>query len=70
MSGQAYGRKIWCVQRDLLYGDFDVELCVSPRWLGGNIGNTDATKTCHNLNAYIFETNNRKVINNASLDSL
>jgi hypothetical protein len=50
--------------------DFDVELRLSPRWVGGNIGSTDATKTCHNLNDYIFETNNRKVINNTSLDSL
>jgi hypothetical protein len=49
---------------------FDVELRLSPRWVGGNIGSTDATKTYHNLNAYIFEINNRKVINNASLDSL
>jgi hypothetical protein len=49
---------------------FDVELRLSPRWAGGNIGSTDATKTCHNLNAYIFEINNRKVINNTSLDSL
>jgi hypothetical protein len=45
---------------------FDVELRLSPRWVGGNIGSTDATKTCHTLNAYIFETNNRKVINNTS----
>jgi hypothetical protein len=49
---------------------FDVELRHSPCWIGGNIGSTDATKTCHNLNAYIFETNNLKVINNTSLDSL
>jgi hypothetical protein len=49
---------------------FDVELLVSPRWVGVNIGSTDATKTCHTLNAYILETNNRKVINNTSLDSL
>jgi hypothetical protein len=49
---------------------FDVELRPSPRWVRGNIGSTDATKTCHTLNAYIFETNNRKVINNTSLDSL
>jgi hypothetical protein len=42
----------------------------SPRWVAGNIGSTDATKTCHTLNAYIFETNNRKVINNTSLDGL
>jgi hypothetical protein len=48
---------------------FDVELRLSSRWVGGNIGRTDATKTCHNLNAYIFETNNHKVINNTSLDS-
>jgi hypothetical protein len=40
------------------------------RWVGGNIGSTDATKTSHNLNAFIFETNNRKVVNNTSLDSL
>jgi hypothetical protein len=49
---------------------FDVELRLSPRWVGGNIGSTDATKIYHTLNAYIFETNNRKVINNTSLDSL
>jgi hypothetical protein len=49
---------------------FDVELRLSPRWVEGNIGSTDATKTCHILNAYIFETNNRKLINNTSLDSL
>jgi hypothetical protein len=49
---------------------FDVELRLSPRWIGGDIGSTDATKTRHTLNAYIFETNNRKVINNTSLDSL
>jgi hypothetical protein len=49
---------------------FDVELRLSPRWVGGNIKITDAMKTCHILNAYIFETNNRKVINNTSLDSL
>jgi hypothetical protein len=49
---------------------FDLELRLSPRWVGGNIGSTDATKTCHNLNANIFETNNLKVINNTSLDSL
>jgi hypothetical protein len=49
---------------------FDVELRLSPRWVGDNIGTTDATKTCHILKAYIFETNNRKVINDASLDSL
>jgi hypothetical protein len=49
---------------------FYVELRLSPRWVGGNIGSTDATKTYHTLNAYIFETNNRKVINNASLGSV
>jgi hypothetical protein len=49
---------------------FYVELRLSPRWVGGNIGGTDATKTCHILNAFIFETNNRKVINNTPLDSL
>jgi hypothetical protein len=49
---------------------FDVELRLSPRWVGGNIGSTDATKTCHDLNVYIFETNNRKAISNTSLDSL
>jgi hypothetical protein len=49
---------------------FDVELRLSPRWVGGNIGSTDVTKTCHNLKAYIFETNNCNVINNTSLDSL
>jgi hypothetical protein len=48
---------------------FDVELCLSPRWVEGNIGSTDAMKTCHNLNAYNFETNNHKVINYTSLDS-
>jgi hypothetical protein len=54
----------------LVYYFFDVELRLSPRWVGGNIGSTDATKTCHTLNAYIFETNNRKLINNTSLDNL
>jgi hypothetical protein len=49
---------------------FEVELRLSPRWVGGNIGSGDAKKTCHNLNAYIFETKNRKEINNTSLDSL
>jgi hypothetical protein len=49
---------------------FDVELLLSPCWVWGNIGSTDATKTCHTLNTYIFETNNRKVLNTASLDSL
>jgi hypothetical protein len=49
---------------------FDVEVRLSPRWVGGNIGSTNATKTCHILNAYIFENNNSKVINNTSLDSL
>jgi hypothetical protein len=44
-----------------------VEQHLSPLWIGGNIESTDE---CHNLNAYIFETNNRKVINNTSLDSL
>jgi hypothetical protein len=39
---------------------FDVELRLSPCWIGGNIGSTDATKTCHNLNAHIFVTNNSK----------
>jgi hypothetical protein len=48
----------------------DIELRLSPRLVGGNIGSTDATKTRHTLNAYIFETNNREVINNTSLDSL
>jgi hypothetical protein len=43
---------------------FDVELRLFPCWVEGNIGSTDATKTCHNLNVYIFEINNRKVINN------
>jgi hypothetical protein len=51
-------------------GVFDLELRLSPRWVEGNIGSTDATKTSHILNAYIFETNNREVINNTSLDSL
>jgi hypothetical protein len=49
---------------------FDVELRLSPPWVRRNIGSTDATKTCHTLNAYILETNNRKVINNTSLDRL
>jgi hypothetical protein len=49
---------------------FDAELRLSPRLVGGNIGSTDATKTCHILNAYIFETKNRKVMNNTSADSL
>jgi hypothetical protein len=48
----------------------DVELRLFPRWLRGNIGSTDATKTCYILNAFIFETNNCKVINNTSLDRL
>jgi hypothetical protein len=48
---------------------FDVELRLSLRLVRGNIGSTDATKTCHILNASIFKTNNRKVINN-TLDSL
>jgi hypothetical protein len=48
----------------------DVELRHSPSWVGGNIGITDATKTCHILNAYIFKTNNRKVIDDTSLDSV
>jgi hypothetical protein len=46
---------------------FYVELRLYPCWVGGNIGSTDATKTFRILNAYIFETNNRKVINNTSL---
>jgi UDP-galactopyranose mutase len=49
---------------------FDVQLRLSRRWVGGNIGSTDATITYHNLNAHIFETNNRTVINNKSLYSL
>jgi hypothetical protein len=49
---------------------FDVELRLSHWWVGGNIGSTDATKAYHTLNAYVFETNNHKVINNISLDSL
>jgi hypothetical protein len=49
---------------------FDVELRLSPRWVGGNIRSSDPTKAGHILNAYIVETNNRKVINNTSLDSL
>jgi hypothetical protein len=52
-----------------MYSPFGVELRLSPRWVGGNIGSTDATKTCHILKAYIVESNNRKVINNTSLDS-
>jgi hypothetical protein len=48
----------------------DIELRLYTRWVGGNIGSTDAKKTCHNLNAYIFETINNKVINNTPLDSL
>jgi hypothetical protein len=50
-------------------GALKVELRLSPSWTGGNIGSTDAKKTCHALKAYIFETNNPKVINNTSLDS-
>jgi hypothetical protein len=50
--------------------DFDVELRLFPFWVRGNIESTDATKTCHDLNAYIFEANNHKVINNTLLDSL
>jgi hypothetical protein len=46
------------------------ELHISPCWVVGNIGSTDATKTCHTLNAYILKTNNRKIINNTLLDSL
>jgi hypothetical protein len=49
---------------------FNVKLRISPRWVRGNIGSTDARETCHILNAYIFETNNHKVIINTSLDSL
>jgi hypothetical protein len=49
---------------------FDVELRLSPRWVGGNIGNTDATKRYYILNVYIFKIKNRKIINNTSLDSL
>jgi hypothetical protein len=45
-------------------------LRLSPPWVRGNIGSTDATKTCHNLNADIFEINNHEVINNTSLDRL
>jgi hypothetical protein len=51
-------------REEFLKCDFDVELRLSPRWVGGNIGRTDGQKTCHTLNAYIFEINNRKVINN------
>jgi hypothetical protein len=54
----------------LLKCRFYLELRLSKRWVGGNIWSTDATKTCHILKAYIFETNNRKVMNNTSLDSL
>jgi hypothetical protein len=57
------------MRMQFLYFRFDVEIRLSPRWVGGNIGSTDATKICHTLNAYIFETNNREVINNTSLDS-
>jgi hypothetical protein len=64
------GKYCFYVQGALKTSNFDVELCLSPRWIGGDIGSTDATKTCHTLNAYIFETNNLKVINNTSLDSL
>jgi hypothetical protein len=49
---------------------FVIELRLSSRWVRGNIGSTDATKTCHTLNVYIFETNNHKVSYNTSLDSL
>jgi hypothetical protein len=49
---------------------FDVELRLSPHWVVGNIRSTDVAKTCHTLNAYIFETNNREVIHITSLDSL
>jgi hypothetical protein len=49
---------------------YDTELRLSRCWEGGYIGSTDAVNTCHTLNAYIFKTNNRKVINNTSLDSL
>jgi hypothetical protein len=35
---------------------FDVELRLSPRWVGANIGSTGATKICHNLKAYIFDS--------------
>jgi hypothetical protein len=58
------------VSGQMLTGTFDVELRISPLWVRGNIGSTDATKTCHTLSACIFETNNHKVINNASLGSL
>jgi hypothetical protein len=49
---------------------FEVELRLSLRWVGDNIGSTEATKTYHTLKAYIFEINNHKLINVTSLDSL
>jgi hypothetical protein len=58
-----------CTNNFFLRVSFDVELRLSPLWVGSDIGSTDATKTCHILNAYIFEINNHKVINNTSLDS-
>jgi hypothetical protein len=61
---------LFVVNRSCIHTGFDAELCLSPRWVGCNIGSTDATKTCHTLNAYIFETNNRKAMNDTSLDSL
>jgi hypothetical protein len=58
-----------CSYLSLFESTFDVKLRLSPCWVRGNIGSTDATKTCHNLNSYIFETNNLKKINNTRLDS-
>jgi hypothetical protein len=52
------------------YVNTDEELRFSAPWVWGNIGSTGVRKTCHILNAYIFENNNQKVINNTSLDSL
>jgi hypothetical protein len=66
------GKTVWdCIKpTHNFFVDIDVELRLSPRWVGGNIGSTDATKTCHSFNAYIFETNNHRGINNTYLDSL
>jgi hypothetical protein len=65
-------RSLAWLEREKILEHFNVELRLSPRWVRGDIGSTHATKTCHDLNAYtsIFETNNHKVINNTSLDSL
>jgi hypothetical protein len=63
--GSLEGATSWARRLLVCYVAFDVELRLSPRWVGNNIGSTDAT-----LKAYIFETNNRKLINNTSSDSL